>query len=332
LEGGGITYKHNVSLDTACHEEIKQCHMMILIIGGRYSSKSTQEDQEYISEYEEKYMSFTRKGLKTALKQNMPIYIFVEKSVHADYRTFMKNEKMFHGLVESSTDELKKIYNEWEFAHVDSINIFDFIREVYNTGMVIHDFENYDDIENVLQNQWADLIYKYLEGLQQDKKEAVILDSVSEVKELSTQMNTMIQKVAEKVLPANDYKTVINNQKFATLDSMANKISTLEFFNEGTMSIGQWEQVSKAFIDNLLLADWLTDETGWNILKINDVYDALSKELVDGVKFELTSHKLNLLRDMISDEFSELIGSNKTNAKHLKNQLALAFSRNCNTF
>lgn len=38
FESDTVTFEANKSLDTSCYNEVKLCHMMILIIGGRYGS------------------------------------------------------------------------------------------------------------------------------------------------------------------------------------------------------------------------------------------------------------------------------------------------------
>ena len=36
FESGDIPFQHELALDESCYQEIQNCHMLILIIGGRY--------------------------------------------------------------------------------------------------------------------------------------------------------------------------------------------------------------------------------------------------------------------------------------------------------
>ena len=42
FESGGVAFVPNNDIESSCYNEIKNCHMLILIIGGRYGSLSTQ--------------------------------------------------------------------------------------------------------------------------------------------------------------------------------------------------------------------------------------------------------------------------------------------------
>jgi hypothetical protein len=41
FERGGIHFDHTKPLDVSCYEAVKDCDLMVLIIGGRYGSPST---------------------------------------------------------------------------------------------------------------------------------------------------------------------------------------------------------------------------------------------------------------------------------------------------
>ena len=41
FESGDIPFHHDVPIDESCYVEIQTCHMLVLIIGGRYGSPSS---------------------------------------------------------------------------------------------------------------------------------------------------------------------------------------------------------------------------------------------------------------------------------------------------
>lgn len=43
FESDNVTFEFNKPLDVSCYNEVKTCHMLILIVGGRYGSVVTGE-------------------------------------------------------------------------------------------------------------------------------------------------------------------------------------------------------------------------------------------------------------------------------------------------
>lgn len=72
FEHGDVGYIYGENLDISCYKEMQNADMVVLIIGGRYGSPASGEE-----EFEE-YLSVTRKEFNTAVKENIPIYAFVE--------------------------------------------------------------------------------------------------------------------------------------------------------------------------------------------------------------------------------------------------------------
>lgn len=67
-EEGDIPYGKDAELEKYCYDEIKNCDILVSIIGGRLGSESV------IGPY-----SISQIELKTALKENKQIYIFNRK-------------------------------------------------------------------------------------------------------------------------------------------------------------------------------------------------------------------------------------------------------------
>ena len=209
FESDTVTFELNKALDTSCYNEVKLCHMMILIIGGRYGSIISGENiAEKKETYNNEYISITRKEFETAVKLNIPIFIFIEKNVYAEFHTYSKNKSFFEK------------ENDFSFAHVDDLNVFRFINIL--KGIAIKTFEKIEDIENYLGNQFAGMLYLYLQQLQDEKQDEKILDSVSELKSISKRMNEMLIAVGKNVIKEGSFDDVIFNQ---------NKI-VIEFFVE----------------------------------------------------------------------------------------------------
>lgn len=176
FESGDIPFHHDQPLDESCYAEIDTCHILILIIGGRYGSAASIEDTPQEKEQKEKeiyfYNSITKKEYQKARDKNLPIFIFVEKGVYAEYDTFKKNRNN-----PSIT-----------YAHVDSINIFKLLDDIIaqRTNNFVKGFENFDDITTWLKEQWAGLFADFLSRKSTDSKIKNLQEQIEELKEISS--------------------------------------------------------------------------------------------------------------------------------------------------
>lgn len=82
-ERGNIPYGKDKHLEEYCYREIELSDIVVAIIGGRYGSEST--DRPY---------SISQKELRTALDLGKPVYIFVQRSVLLEYRTYERNKEV----------------------------------------------------------------------------------------------------------------------------------------------------------------------------------------------------------------------------------------------
>ena len=239
FESDNVTFEHNKPLDVSCYNEVKLCHIMILIIGGRYGSIISGENiPEKKEKYNKEYVSITRKEYETALKMNIPVFIFIEKNVYSDYQTFRKNKVFFDNVSDI------KPKNNFTFAHVDDINVFNFISVLQEKP--VKTFERVEEIENYLGHQIAGMLYLYLQKLQEDKKEDKVLDSVAELQNIVERMSTMIQAVGENVIKDNSLEEVIFNQNKILIDYFVGQLTDNIKFKEGYYDVSK-ETVLKAY-------------------------------------------------------------------------------------
>ncbi|UUF13888.1 MULTISPECIES: DUF4062 domain-containing protein [Flavobacterium] len=277
FESDTVTFEHNKPLDISCYNEVKLCHMMILIVGGRYGSIISGENiKEKKDFYNNDYISITRKEFETAAKLNIPIFIFIEKNVYAEYHTYNKNKNLF--------DKENKELESFAFAHVDDINVFKFINII--KGNAIKTFEKIEDIENYLGNQIAGMLYLYLEKLQDNKEEETLLDSVSELKSISKRMNEMLLAVGKNVIQ--------DDSSFAKVIFEQNKI-LIEFFVD---------QV----IDNIGAKSDL-DISSEKTLKVYEIFKdvILNFETISSIERESDYFKKQIKRTEIEEKFKKEI-------------------------
>ena len=149
-EEGDIPYGREDALEDYCYKEIKSVDILISIIGGRFGSESVRSYNYSISQLE----------LKTALKENKQIYIFIEKNVLSEYETYFLNK------------EAKDV----KYNYVDDKRVYQFIEEVkgLSSNNNIKGFETASDITKYLKEQFAGLFQSFLEQQIRIKEISVI--------------------------------------------------------------------------------------------------------------------------------------------------------------
>ena len=102
-EEGNIPYGKDEKLTEYCYKEIRNVDILVAIIGGRFGSLSEKDSPWSVSNEE----------LRTALKNEKQVYIFIEKNVESEYGTYLENKD-----------------REIKYRYVDDVRIYQFIEEI----------------------------------------------------------------------------------------------------------------------------------------------------------------------------------------------------------
>lgn len=211
FESGDIAFHHDTPIDESCYNEIQNCHMLVLIVGGRYGSATsdpTPLGEDEINTALQQFNSITKKEYETARERDIPIFIFVEKSVFSEYQTFKENRD------NSSIN----------YAQVDSNNIFRLLDDIIaqRRNNFVRPFDSIDDITKWLRDQWAGL---FADVLSQKKSETSLKDLASQLSGLRQVVSVLkeySESIMRKVQP-EDFLGVIQAQEKKLRD---NKIQT----------------------------------------------------------------------------------------------------------
>ncbi|MFM5295409.1 DUF4062 domain-containing protein [Aeromonas veronii] len=183
FESGDILFDPVKELDDSCYKEIESCHMIVLIVGGRYGSpdsSSKKHEKSENSQYDF-YNSITRNEYKHAQKQNKPVMIFVESGVYSEYQTYKKNKEN----------------NSIQYAHVDNVAIFKLLDEIIEgSSLYLKTFEKIVDITQWLKDQWASMFCDYLK----DKSNQIQLSALSEQLTSLSDITKTLKKYSESML------------------------------------------------------------------------------------------------------------------------------------
>lgn len=151
FEQGHVPYGKDEALEEYCYREINSCDIVIAIVGGKFGSQARNDSA-----------SITQREIKTAIEKGKQTYVFVEKSVHTEYHTYLANKHL---------DGFKPV-------SVNDVRIFEFLEEIFalQAGNPVEAFEISEDIIRFLKEQWAGLFQRLLQGASRTQEVRLIQD------------------------------------------------------------------------------------------------------------------------------------------------------------
>lgn len=190
-ERGNIGYTPGKPLDLSCYEAIHQSDMTILLIGGRYGSAASGET---IEDCFSNYLSVTRKEFRTAVENGIPLFAFIDKNVYTEFELYEKNENLFAEKAENQTAF------SFEFIYTEHRNVFRFIHELKTSvGLPIFCFSSVNDIKKILDEQWADMMKKYLTALREKKTIDSLNTTVQEINHVMQKLESQVSVMGSKI-------------------------------------------------------------------------------------------------------------------------------------
>ncbi|WP_394660546.1 DUF4062 domain-containing protein [uncultured Chryseobacterium sp.] len=171
-EEGDIPYGKDEALEEYCYKEIKNIDILVSIIGGRFGSESKRGTNS-ISQIE----------LKTALKENKQVYIFIDKNILSEYETYLINKD-----------------KEISFKYADNIKIYQFIEEIRSlpNNNNIKGFETASEITRYLKEQFAGLFQRFLEEQTRIKEVSLIQNLEKTAQTLNKLVNFLSDENKDK--------------------------------------------------------------------------------------------------------------------------------------
>ena len=193
-EKGNIAFAPDVPLDESCYREVKDSDILILIIGGRYGSEKSKTKNGNKKDFYDRYDSITKEELNNAIKNDIPIYILIEKNVYSDYENYVLNK---------DNDKIK-------YAHVDSINIFELIDQILSLkrNNPIFQFDKYTDIENWLREQWSGLFRELLKRIKIQKEISSLNVEVTNLSEINETLKKYLERIIIHLEPSESKKLI----------------------------------------------------------------------------------------------------------------------------
>jgi len=251
-ETGTIPYDKSEKLETAAYREVELCDIIVSIIGGRYGSEARDDPGYSISQAE----------LRRALDQGIQVFIFVEKSVLAEFSTY----------------QLNKSLTDVRYRFVDNTKIYDFLEQVFALPQnnPITGFETSTDISEYLRVQWAGLFQRFL---QQQAR----LAAINVLNEMNTTAQTLRELVAyfrEQTTSQNEaIRSILltNHPAFRRFAELTAAPYRVFFTNEQELNAWlkarSWTVVGADAMDDDSVAEWVNVDKNKYIKLTRELFD-----------------------------------------------------------
>jgi hypothetical protein len=202
-EYSDVLFDPHTHTHTSCVAEVKNCDMVLLIVGSRFGGEAVPSVigqlgkgmEEILSTNSEHRFSITQAECLTALQEGIPVFTFAESTVLHDYRVFTLNsDKTINYPSISQPDTAEYIFEFLSFLR----------RQSYGNAVI--PFARIEDIVDHLKKQWTALFQRLLRDSRERQEESRRIDRLSEQFEdlktalLTTVRDTEARRIAQGVV------------------------------------------------------------------------------------------------------------------------------------
>jgi hypothetical protein len=148
FERGDIAHVED-TLDRDSAAEVSAADALICIIGRRYGTEASKQQAHNTEER----ISITELEIQTALDRGKLVWVFVEKSVHAEFQTYQQNRAT------------KRNITRMKLAHADDIRVYRLLQKLqFNRPLTtpIVPFDRIEDITGYLKRQFGGILHDYV--------------------------------------------------------------------------------------------------------------------------------------------------------------------------
>jgi hypothetical protein len=204
-EDGDIYYSPDLHVHLSCIREIRNCDLVILLVGNRFGTPFIEAPTRSITQAEHDAAFFA----------SLPIFAFIDEKVlhdHIIYRNVIEKHR-------GDEKEQNRILSGIPFASQTDLRVFTFIddisRKVVNNSYF--PFKNFQDIESSLKKQWAGMLFDFLSERKQRKSNEKIINLLSHIEIANEKVEQIVALLAAKTMSQEDQKNIL------TIENTANE-------------------------------------------------------------------------------------------------------------
>ena len=251
-EAGDVAYGKDSPPEGYVHREIEMCDILICVIGGRYGTESQEQPGS----------SITQQELKTAIDNQVQVFIFIEQAVHSEYGTYLINKE---------TTDIK-------YRSVDDPRVYEFIEAVHKLprNNPIAPFQTASDIVDFLKSQWTGLFQRFL----QDQKRIEEIRTLEEMKSVAGTLEQLVRFLTEERKDKDDGIQQIllaNHPVFYRFQELTKTSYRVFFTNEDELNqwlrSRGWTPISATSHDGDSYREWSRDATGQYMKLTEAIFD-----------------------------------------------------------
>lgn len=218
-ERGDIFYHPDLHTHLSCVRETGNCHLFILIIGGRFGGKYLVDPSK----------SITNAEYSAAVQSGTPTFTFIKQDVLNDHNVWQRNKE-------------QPFANSIQYPSIDrqehAVEIFKFIDIVrlapVNNGMF--GFRLGREIHEILRKQWAGMMFDFLQNRTIAKQLSLTNDALGNLSVVSTKIEELVKGIYRNIdsSGADGIIKTIETESIADefLLSASKLLSDLKFINE----------------------------------------------------------------------------------------------------
>ena len=316
FENGDIGYTPGEKLEKSCYDAMRNADMAVLIIGGNFGTESS-ELVAINDKGIEEYISITQQEFKTAVEDEVPMFVFIDSKVSGEYSIYLENEK-----------KIFKDPNHISFKATSDIRIFKFIKSIFDLKTVsVCEFSRVSDIKEFLAKQWSDMFKKFLENQKQLRETDLIKKSINKLENVVASMEIMMDAIGKNVLKTSkEFENVKNKQRaqeiYNYLKQNIGAVFCEESLENAENYIKALKEIEQIYESNKTIYEYEDD-----VQTINELDNIALKTLfkyqisLDFWTVGIFSRLSEIIKDLNDDEIctylKELIAKN-TNVRSIK--------------
>ncbi len=179
---GDVFYHPDTHTHDSCLNEVSNCDLMVLIIGGRFGGS-------YVAEPEK---SIVNAEYAAAREKNIPVFTFVKRNVHSDHFLYTKNRGKDH----LGSIIFPSIGNN---AHAEKI--FGFIDEVRRAPKdnAFFTFDLARELIDLLRKQWAGMFYDFLQERERRDQSQVTTNLLTNISVAGEKIEDLVKRLYQHV-------------------------------------------------------------------------------------------------------------------------------------
>lgn len=190
-EYGDVFYHPDLHTHEACINEISNCQLFILIIGGRFGGRYQLD----------KNKSITNAEYEAAKSKGIPIFTYVKSLVLQNHHFYQNNKK-------------NSFVNEIDYPAIEkqenAADIFELINEIRRSSHnnSLEAFDNSKDIEDHIRKQWSGMFFDFLKNREFKEQITATNHLLSAIETSSSKLEELVKNIYRRVDDENAEKGI----------------------------------------------------------------------------------------------------------------------------